>query len=76
MKCDRCGGDYRERIVTYTIFYEGSFHIVEGVPAKECDKCGDRLYAPQTVEKIQAAIWNHKKPSKIVETPVIEFASI
>ncbi len=76
MKCDRCGGEYQENVVSYTIMYEGRFHIVEGVPAKECDKCGERLYAPKTVEKIQTAIWNHKKPARIVETPVIEFASI
>lgn len=76
MKCDRCGGEYQEKLVTYTIMFEGKFHIIEGVPAKECPKCGDRLYAPPIVEKIQTAIWSHKKPSRVVETPVIEFASI
>ncbi len=76
MKCDRCSGEYVEKNVTYTIFYGGRFHIIEGVPAKECSKCGDRVYAPETVEKIQQAIWNLKKPVRVVESPVIEFASI
>ena len=76
MKCDRCVGEYREAEVSYTLFYEGKFHIIEHVPARVCSQCGERLYTPETVKKVQAAIWQHRKPDRIVETPVIDFVLI
>jgi hypothetical protein len=51
-------------------------HIIEHVPAKECLQCGERLYSPETVEKIQKAIWQNQKPDRFVETQVIDYVSI
>ena len=76
MKCDLCGGSVVEREVTYTIEFKGRLHIVEHVPARECLQCGERLYSPETVEKIQKAIWQNRKPARVVETPVIDFVAI
>ncbi|MEW6378091.1 MAG: YgiT-type zinc finger protein [bacterium] len=76
MKCDLCGGPLEDRTISYAIEYEGHLHIIEHVPVKECLQCGERLYSPQTVEKIQNAIWHGQKPDKVIETPVIDYASI
>jgi len=62
---------YRSRSFLYY-----RMHIIEHVPAKECLQCGERLYSPETVEKIQKAIWQNQKPDRFVETPVIEYTSI
>lgn len=76
MKCDLCGGSVVDREVRYTIAFKGRLHIVEHVPARECLQCGERLYSPETVEKIQKAIWQNRKPDRVVETPVIDFVAI
>ena len=76
MKCDLCGGTIVDKEVSYTIEFKGRLHIIERVPAKECLQCGERLYSPETVEKIQKAIWQNRKPDRFVETPVIDYVSI
>lgn len=76
MKCDLCGGEQVEKEVTYSIYFEDRLHIIEHVPAKVCLQCGERLYSPTTVEKIQKAIWNRRKPDRVIEAPVIDFVSL
>ncbi|MGR3310455.1 MAG: type II toxin-antitoxin system MqsA family antitoxin [Candidatus Brocadiales bacterium] len=76
MKCDICGGAVVERKVSYTIEFKERLHIIEHVPARECLQCGEKLYSPETVEKIQNAIWQNRKPDKVIETPVIDYVSI
>ena len=56
MKCNLCGGTIVDRKVSYTIEDKRHLHIIEHVPAKECLQCGERLYSPKKVEKIQNAI--------------------
>ncbi len=53
MKCNLCGGVVIDREVSYTIEVKERLHIIEHVPAKECLQCGERLYSPEIVEKIQ-----------------------
>ena len=76
MKCDLCSGPVVNQKVLYTIEFKERLHIIENVPAKVCLQCGERLYSPETVEKIQTAIWQEKKPNKTIEAPVLEYASM
>mgnify|MGYP001567061905 CR=1 FL=1 len=76
MKCDLCGGQVVERNVSYTIEFNERLHIIEHVPAKECLQCGERLYTPETVEKIQNAIWQNRKPDRVIKTPVVDYMAI
>ena len=63
-----------ERKVTYTLEMDGKFFIVENVPARVCVESGEQLFAPEVVERLQQTIWEGKKPSRLIETPVFEFA--
>ena len=62
-----------EAQVRYTIEHGGKFYIIEHVPARVCRETGEQLFAPETVEHIQALIKSNEKPSKVVETPVYEY---
>jgi YgiT-type zinc finger domain-containing protein len=42
-----------ERKVTYTIEVDGKFIIIENVPARVCLETGERLFSPETVERLQ-----------------------
>lgn len=74
MKCDLCGGKVSHQSTSYTLLYEGHWIIVENVPADVCQQCGEKLFAPETVEHLQKIIWGHRKPAKKIETPVYEYA--
>lgn len=60
--------------VTYTLEYGGNFFIVENVPAHVCKETGEQFFAPETVEHIQAIIKSRKRPDRVIETPVYEYA--
>ena len=63
-----------ETEVTYTLEHQGKFYIIEHVPARVCRETGEEYFAPETVEHIQSFIKEHKKPVRVVETPVYDYA--
>lgn len=63
------------RLVTYTLELNGQFLLVEHVPARVDEETGERFFAPDTVERLQQIVWEHRTPSRVVETPVFEFAA-
>jgi len=60
--------------VTYTLEHDGKVFIIENVPARVCRETGERYFAPETVEHIQAIIKSRKRPNRVIETPVYEYA--
>jgi YgiT-type zinc finger domain-containing protein len=60
--------------VTYTLEYGGNFFIVENVPARVCMETGEQYFAPETVEHIQSIIKSRKRPDRVIETPVYNYA--
>ncbi|XZN89427.1 MAG: YgiT-type zinc finger protein [Microcoleus sp.] len=63
-----------EQKVTYTLEISGKFIIIENVPATVCLETGERFFSPETVERLQKMIWEDRKPTRVIETPVFEFA--
>jgi YgiT-type zinc finger domain-containing protein len=74
MTCDLCGAPLVEQEVTYAVELDGQWIIIEHVPARVCPQCGERLYSPDTVERLHQIAWEQKAPSRILETPVFDFA--
>jgi YgiT-type zinc finger domain-containing protein len=64
-----------DRLVTYSVEYEGRIIIVENVPARVDPETGERFYAPETVEQLQAIVWSGRQPDRVAQTPVFEFAA-
>ena len=63
-----------EQKVTYTLFKDGQFYIIENVPARVDLETGEQYFSPQTVEQLQQIIKKHPKPDRVVQTPVYEFS--
>ena len=63
-----------ETEVTYTLDLGGKFYIIEHVPARVCRETGEQFFSPETVEKIQSLIKGGKKPTRVIKTPVYEYA--
>lgn len=64
-----------EQVVTYTLLKDGKFYIIEDVPARVDVDTGEQYFAPHTVERLQQIVWEKRKPVRLVETPVYEFAA-
>jgi YgiT-type zinc finger domain-containing protein len=63
-----------ERRVTYTLELEGKFYIVQNVPARVNEETGEQYFSPATVERLQKVILGHENPTRIIETPVYDYA--
>ncbi len=75
MTCEVCGaGERQNRLVRYTLAMDDRCLIVEHVPAVVCDRCGETTFSPEIVERLQQTVWQAHEPSRVMETPVYEFA--
>jgi YgiT-type zinc finger domain-containing protein len=63
-----------ETEVTYTLEHDGKFFLIEHVPARVCRETGEQYFSPETVHHIQRLIKTQKRPDKVIETPVYEYA--
>jgi YgiT-type zinc finger domain-containing protein len=61
--------------VNYTLELDGQFIVVENVPARVCVQTGEKLFSPETVERLQKIVLESKKPSRLIQTPVFQFAA-
>ena len=52
----------------------GRLVVIERVPARVSRTTGERLYAPETVERIQAIIWGQSPPARTISAPVYVFS--
>ena len=64
-----------ETTVTYSLDINGSFFLIENVPARVNPETGEQFFAPVTVERIQEIIRGQKEPSHFRETPVYDFVA-
>jgi len=64
-----------EQNVTYTLLKDGKFYIIENVPARVDVNTGEQYFSPKTVERLQQIIWGLRKPVRVLQTPVYEFAT-
>ena len=62
-----------DETVTYVLEDNGRIIVVENVPARICVETGERLYSPETVERLQHVIWEQREPVRTLQTPVYEF---
>ena len=75
MKVDNWQEPLVEQKVSYVLELEGKFIIIENVPARVNVETGEQYFSPEVVEQLQQTVWEEKKPHRVIETPVFEFAS-
>ena len=75
MKVDNWQEPLIEQRVTYILELDGKFIAIENVPARVNLETGEQYFSPEVVEQIQKPVWGEKKPRRVIETPVFEFAA-
>ncbi|MFP4437660.1 MAG: hypothetical protein ACLFVO_10455 [Chloroflexaceae bacterium] len=51
----------------------GEIVVIRNVPARVNLETGERRFAPETVEQIQAILRSGKAPTEVVQAPVFAF---
>jgi len=74
MKCSirGCPGVYEERTVVHTVRHNAEVIVIDHVPAEVCSVCGDVLFRPDTVRRIEEILLTRRVPSSTV--PLYEYA--
>ncbi|MGW8144406.1 MAG: hypothetical protein ACWGN2_08415 [Anaerolineales bacterium] len=62
-----------EKNVNYLMEEDGELVIIEKVPARVNLETGEQLVSMKTIQRLREFIKEHKKPSRVIETPVYEF---
>ncbi len=65
-----------EKNVTYNIEVNRQFFLIENVPARVNVETGEKHFSPETVERLQLAVWEQCQPVRTIETPVYEYAAL
>ena len=73
-ECPICGGKLKDKTVTHPQEYKGKLVILENVPAEVCQQCGEVLFRPEVVEKMQRLVWSESKPRRTTCLPVYDLA--
>lgn len=66
---------FEDRIINYTIEVNDQLYLIEHVPARICLETGEQFFSPETVERIQDIIERQPIPSRVLQTPVYDFAA-
>jgi hypothetical protein len=64
-----------DTLVTYTLECDGKLYVIENVPARVNVETGERLFAPETVARLQQIVWEGDSPTRTIETKVFEYAA-
>ena len=68
-----CPGAYEARELVLARGKGEEIFVVERVPARVCAVCGETLFTPETVERLQALRRTHPPTSRTV--PLYDFAT-
>ncbi|MDH3602718.1 MAG: YgiT-type zinc finger protein, partial [Candidatus Tectomicrobia bacterium] len=69
-----CLGAYEERQIAHTVRVRGQVMVVDHVPAKVCDTCGDTLLSLDTIRRLDAVLRDEVSPS--ATAPLYEYESL
>ena len=66
---------FTDKLVTYTIDIDGRVVVVEHVPARVSEQTGEQFFSAETVRKIREIVRGNRKPIRMMQAPVYDFAA-
>ena len=74
-KCDVCGNTSFHADQVEEVFHiDDHLVMVEGIPARVCDRCGDATFARNATESIRQMVHGQKSPTRHVSVDVFAYA--
>ena len=74
-KCHVCGSSEIHNELIDEIFYiSGNPVLVEHIPTKVCNQCGEQTFSRQTTEQIRVMLHSQAKPIRAIAVDVFSLA--
>lgn len=67
-----CPGSYEERMVVHTMQRGDQIVVINHVPAEVCTICGDILFTPETVRRLESL--GRRNATPIGTVPLYDFS--
>jgi len=74
MRCSLCGGELKEKIISYEVHFKEELYSFEDVPALVCESCGDVSFSSVVAKEMDRII--KEKPEKFQKVPVFSLRNI
>ena len=73
--CSVCGAkESSEEFVEEVFRIDGKYVLVDQIPARVCDRCGEETFSPETTERVRLLVHGNAKPTKSIALKVFDFA--
>jgi YgiT-type zinc finger domain-containing protein len=76
MRCAICGGKLKEERVKVELWVKDELIVIEDVPAKVCEACGEKYFSAEVSKKIDELISTRPKVKKRLDVPVFTFGEV
>jgi len=74
-RCHVCGSTQaHEERIEQVFQINGKTVLVENIPARVCDRCGESTFSRETTEKIRSMVHGEAKPIRTVSVEVFAYA--
>jgi len=74
-KCHVCGCEKaREELVSEVFMVEGRRVLVERIPARVCERCGEPTFSRETTERVRQLVHGAGQPVRTVPLEVFALA--
>jgi HTH-type transcriptional regulator/antitoxin MqsA len=70
MRCRMCQRDMEEKSITVDLRMGDKLFVVEEVPAKVCNHCGEKVFTLAIARKLQNLVKRRRKAPRTVRVPV------
>ena len=70
MRCRMCQREMEDKSITVDLRIGDKLFVVEEVPAKVCNQCGEKVFTPAVTRKLQNLIKRRRKAPRTVRVPV------
>ena len=64
MRCRMCHSDMEEKSIAVDLRIGNKLFVVEKVPAKVCDQCGEKVFTPAVTKKLQGLGEQQRTPPR------------
>ncbi len=72
MTCLLCRAEMEDREVTLDLRLDEELFIIQNVPAQVCPQCGERVFSPETTDRVLSLARRRTAFDRMVSVPVAD----
>ncbi len=75
MTCEFCEGPVEPRVILTSFHYMGKTIYVDGVPARVCQRCGERYFDGPVYERLESIAKRSGRIKEAIEFPLAHYTA-